>query len=93
MSAFIRALYETNMVGIGRYVLRKDSQPKVVALVPKIKTDSEVSMKNAASRCSVGRCSVGGCSVEGGFIQIFWVWERTLALTTPTLMVDMCRKK
>lgn len=41
MSAFIRALYETNMVGIGRYVLRKDSQPKVVALVPKIKTDSE----------------------------------------------------
>lgn len=42
MSAFIHALYETNMVGMARYVWRKDSQPKVMALIPKIKTDSEV---------------------------------------------------
>ena len=43
MSAFIHALYETNMVGVARYVWRKDSQPKVMALIPKIKTNSEVS--------------------------------------------------
>ena len=42
LSAFIHALYETNKVGVARYVWRKDSQPKIMALIPKIKSDSEV---------------------------------------------------
>ena len=44
MSAFIHALFETEMVGVARYVWRSNSQPKLVALIPKIKADEEVSL-------------------------------------------------
>ena len=42
MSAFIRALYETNLAGILRYVWRNNSQPKLTAIVPHIKADYQV---------------------------------------------------
>ena len=42
MSAFIHALYETNMAGVLRYVWRNNSQPKLTAIVPHIKADCEV---------------------------------------------------
>ena len=42
MSAFIHALYETNMVGVVRYVWRNNTQPKLMVLVPHIKADYEV---------------------------------------------------
>jgi len=44
MSAFIRALYETNMAGILRYVWRNNSQPKLTAIVPHIKADYQCLM-------------------------------------------------
>ena len=47
LSAFIHALYETNMAGLARYVWRKDTQPKVMALIPKIKAETEVSSRLA----------------------------------------------
>lgn len=42
MSALIHALYETDMVGVARYVWRKNATPKLLALVPSIKADREV---------------------------------------------------
>ena len=42
MSAFTRALYETNMVMVCRYVWRNNSQPKLMILIPRIKSDHEV---------------------------------------------------
>ena len=42
MSAFIHALYETNMVGVVRYVWRNNAQPKLMVLVPHIKAEYEV---------------------------------------------------
>eukprot|EP00731_Ephydatia_muelleri_P010449 Em0005g1035a len=41
MSALIHALYETDMVGVARYVWRKNATPKLLALVPSIKADRE----------------------------------------------------
>ena len=42
MSALIHALYETNNVGVARYVARKNAAPRLVALVPQIKASHEV---------------------------------------------------
>ncbi len=45
LSAFIHALYETDMVMVCRYVWRNNSQPKLVVLAPHIKPDKEVGWK------------------------------------------------
>lgn len=42
LSAFIHGMYETNTVAVLRYIWRKNSQPKLMAAMPKIKADSEV---------------------------------------------------
>ena len=44
LSAFIHGMYETNTVAVLRYIWRKNSQPKLMAAMPKIKADSEVWM-------------------------------------------------
>lgn len=44
MSAFVHALYETNMVGVVRYVWRNNAQPKLMVLVPHIKAEYECLM-------------------------------------------------
>ena len=45
LSAFIHGMYETNTVGVLRYVYRKNSPPKLMAAMPKIKADLEVHVK------------------------------------------------
>ena len=42
MSALIHALYETGNVGIARFVARKNAAPRLVTLLPQIKTSHEV---------------------------------------------------
>ncbi len=42
LTSLIHALYEMNMVAIVRYVFRKNANPRLCALVPKIKADSQV---------------------------------------------------
>lgn len=41
LSSLIHALYEMNMVGIVRYVFRKNANPRLCALIPHIKSDCE----------------------------------------------------
>ena len=45
MSALVRALHETNMVAIVRYVWRNNGNPKLAFLSPCIKKDYEVKLK------------------------------------------------
>ena len=45
MSALVRALHETNMVAIVRYVWRNNGNPKLAFLSPCIKKDYEVKLQ------------------------------------------------
>ena len=42
MSAVIHALYETGYVGVARFVARANAVPRLVALLPHIKSSHEV---------------------------------------------------
>ncbi|XP_064382719.1 X-ray repair cross-complementing protein 5-like [Halichondria panicea] len=58
LSAFIHALYETDMVMVCRYVWRNNSQPKLVVLAPHIKPDKEYLLMRQVPFTEDVRCFV-----------------------------------
>ena len=58
MSAMIHALYETNNVGVARFVARKSAAPRLVALLPQIKASHEVIIAGDDVMIGPDLCSV-----------------------------------